>query len=99
MIQKTTKFLLLLIEVIFFWIIFALIPIRYASVLFSDGSLMIGYFIIILPILSLLLYRYLNIKGVKENIIYIIFAIVIPLFFIYSYLYTEFLKDFNPKIL
>lgn len=99
MIQKTAKFLLFLIKVVLFWIIFALAPIKYASVLFFDGSLMVGYFIIILPILSLLLYRYLNIKGIKENIIYIIFAIVIPLFLIYSYLYTEFLKDFNPKIL
>ncbi len=99
MIQKTTNFLSFLIKVLLFWIIFALAPIRYASVIFFDGSLMIIYYIIILPILSLLLYKYLNIREKKEKMIYFIFAIIVPLIIIYSYLYTEFLKGFNPKIL
>lgn len=88
-----------IIKIFLFWIIFALVPIRYASVLFFDGSLMIIYYIIILPTLSLFLYKYLNIRGVKEKIIYFIFAIIVPLIVLYSYLYTEFLKGFNPKIL
>lgn len=97
--KKIIKFLSLLAKVFLFWIIFALAPIKYASVLFFDGSLMIIYFIILLPILSLLLYKHLNIKEIKEKIIYFIFAIIIPLIIIYSYLYAEFLKGFNPKIL
>lgn len=88
-----------IIKVFLFWIIFALLPTRYVSTLFFDGSLMIVYFLIILPILSLLLYKYLYIEGKKERILYFILAIVFPLIILYSYLYMEFLKGFNPKIL
>ena len=88
-----------IIKVFLFCIIFAIAPIRYATVLFFDGSLMIFYYIIILPILSLILYKYLNIIGKKEKIIYFIFVIIVPLIILYSYLYIEFLKGFNPKIL
>jgi len=99
MTQKIIKFIPSLIKVFLFWIIFALVPIKYASVLFFDGSLMIIYFVIILPILSLFLFKYLYITEIKEKIIYFIFVIIIPLIILYSYLYMEFLKGFNPKIL
>jgi hypothetical protein len=87
------------IKVILFWVVFAIAPLKYASVLFFDGSFMIIYYVVILPVLFIFLFKVLNIKERKNKIVYFIFAVIVPLIILYSYLYAEFLKDFNPKIL
>ena len=93
--QKVKTILLILLEILLFWILLAFLPLKYASKIFWDGSLLLGYYLIILPILSYLLYKFLKLSEQVEKYIVILLGIIIPFIFLYYYIFIEFQKGFN----
>ncbi len=91
----------LIIFPILYWLIFIVTPIIIAYIFKDDrseinisGSFML-FVVFIAPFFYLIPYKLSKLEGKKQKLFFILFGLVVPYFFLYSYLYFQVVENFK----
>jgi hypothetical protein len=77
-----------------FWLFFGLAPLIYLPKVITNGSIIIDYFLFILPIFFLVFYRFLKIKEKKQVLYSVSFGFFLPFILLLLYIFWDIKKGF-----
>lgn len=95
--MQTKEIIKSIIIIILYWFIVAILPIIFLPSITDNESLIFDYLVLIPLILFFIPYKLVKPDSRKGKMIIIIFGYIIPLIILYTHIFWEVVKGFNPS--